>query len=375
MADRLHLAAALLGGQLDVIDPARLQGLLPHPDDVGQQVLGDLGLACGIHQQIAAADVDLVGEGDCDGLARQGVVQIPIEGDDAGHCALLAGRQHRQPVADPQDAGGEGAREAAKIQVGAADILHRQAHRMALQLALHLGILQQGEQGLPLIPGQLVARVDHVVTVQRRDRHNLDVVDAELAGELAILGTDALEHLLAELHQIHLVDRHHELLDAEQTGDKAVAAGLIQHPLASIDENDGEIAGGGAGRHVAGVLLVARGIGDDEFALGGREIAVGHVYGDALLALGLQAVHQQRQIEFLAGGAELLAVGFQRLELIFIDLLGVVQQATDEGALAVVHAAAGEEAQQALVLLGVQVGFDALFADGGLNMVVHDAIP
>jgi hypothetical protein len=44
-----------------------------------------------------------------------------------------------------------------------------------------------------------------------------------------------------------------------------------------------------------------------------------------------------------------------------------VQQAADEGALAVVHAAAGEKTQQALVLLGVQVGFNALFADGGLN--------
>jgi hypothetical protein len=106
-----------------------------------------------------------------------------------------------------------------------------------------------------------------------------------------------------------------------------------------------------------------------------REIAVGHVDGDALLALGLQAVHQQGQVQLLAGGAELLAVGLQRFQLIFIDLLGVVQQATDQGALAVVHAAAGEKAQQALVLLGVQVGFNALFADGGLNMVVHDAIP
>jgi hypothetical protein len=27
------------------------------------------------------------------------------------------------------------------------------------------------------------------------------------------------------------------------------------------------------------------------------------------------------------------------------------------------------------VLLGVQVGFNALFADGGLNVVVHVAIP
>ena len=246
---------------------------------------------------------------------------------------------------------------------------------MTLQLALHFGRLQQGEQGLALIPGQLVARVHHVVTVQGRDRHDVDGVDAELLGEFAVLQADAIEHLLAELHQVHLVHCHHELLDAEQARDKAVAAGLIQHPLAGVDQDDGQIAGGGAGGHVAGVLLMARGVRDDEFALGGGEIAVGHVDGDALLALRLQAVHQQGQVQLLAGGAELLAVGLQRFELIFIDLLGVVQQAADEGALAVVHAAAGEKTQQALVLLGVQVGFNALFADGGLNVVVHDAIP
>ncbi len=343
VADGLHLTATLLGGQLDVVDPTWLQGRLPHPDDMGQQVLGHLRTVGGIHQQVAAADIDLVGEGDGDGLPRQGVLQIPVEGDDAGHRALLARRQHSKPVAHPQDAGGERPREATKIEVGAVHILHRQAHRMALQLALHFRRLQQGKQGFPLIPGQLVALVDHVVTVQRRDRHDMDGVDAELLGELAVIGTDALEHLLTELHQIHLVDRHHELLDAEEARDKAVATGLIQHAFAGVDQYDGQITGGGAGRHVAGVLLVARGIRDDKFALGGGEITVGHVDGDALLALRLQAVDQQRQVQLLAGGAELLAVGLQRFELIFINLLGVVQQATDKGALAVIHAAAGEK--------------------------------
>ena len=97
---------------------------------------------------------------------------------------LFARRQHRQLVADPQDAGGERPREAAKIEVGAVDVLYRQAHRVTLQLALcilyHIGRLQQSKQGFAFVPGQLVARVDHVVTVQRRDRHDMDGVDAEL---------------------------------------------------------------------------------------------------------------------------------------------------------------------------------------------------
>ena len=48
-------------------------------------------------------------------------------------------------------------------------------------------------------------------------------------------------------------------------------------------------------------------VGDDELAPLGREEAVGDVDGDALLALGGEAVHQQREIEVVALRAELSA--------------------------------------------------------------------
>lgn len=119
-----------------------------------------------------------------------------------------------------------------------------------------------------------------------------------------------------------------------------------------------------------------RGIGDDKFTFFGREIAIGHVDGDALLALGLQAVHQQRQIELFALGADAFAVAVQRRQLILVDLAGIVQQAANQGAFAVVDAAAGQKAQQALVLLRVQIGFDAaLVSDLLCNCVVHPAAP
>ena len=57
------------------------------------------------------------------------------------------------------------------------------------------------------------------------------------------------------------------------------------------------VGGRGAGDHVARVLLVARRVGDDELALVGGEEAVGDVDGDALLALGRQAVDQQREVD------------------------------------------------------------------------------
>ena len=65
----------------------------------------------------------------------------------------------------------------------------------------------------------------------------------------------------------------------------------------------------------------------------GGKIAVGHVDGDALFALGLQAIDQQRQIDIAAGSAELGADPADGGELVFVDHLGVVQQAADQGAL------------------------------------------
>ncbi len=91
-------------------------------------------------------------------------------------------------------------------------------------------------------------------------------------------------------------------------------------------------------------------VGDDELAVGGGEVAVGYVDGDALLALGAQAVGELGEVDgggYVGGGG--LGDG---ADVIFVDVLRVVEQAADEGGFAVVHAAGGGEAQQLLGLLG-----------------------
>ena len=99
-------------------------------------------------------------------------------------------------------------------------------------------------------------------------------------------------------------------------------------------------------------------VGHDELAVLGREEPVGDVDGDALLALGGEAVDQEREVELAALGADLLRVGLERGEVVLEDELGVVEQPADEGGLAVVDAAAGDEAQHRLVLVLVEVGVD-----------------
>jgi len=64
--------------------------------------------------------------------------------------------------------------------------------------------------------------------------------------------------------------------------------------------------------------------GDDEFALVGGEEAVGDIDGDALLALGLQSVDQQRKVDVAAGGAELLGVLLQCRQMILKEQLGII---------------------------------------------------
>ena len=137
--------------------------------------------------------------------------------------------------------------------------------------------------------------------------------------------------------EIHLVDAEHEVLHLEQRRDHRVAARLLEHPLARVDQHEREVGGGRAGHHVARVLHVPGRVGDDELAARSREVAVGDVDRDALLALGAQAVGEQREVGVVE--AAIAAGALHRFELILEDLLRLQQQTPDERALAVVDRA------------------------------------
>ncbi|MNG14796.1 hypothetical protein D3C84_985820 [compost metagenome] len=111
---------------------------------------------------------------------------------------------------------------------------------------------------------------------------------------------------------------------------------------------------------------MARGVGNDELALGRGEVTVGHVDGDALLALGLQAIDQQRQVDIVTGGADFFRIAGNGFQMVFVDHLGVVQQAPDQGALAVVDVTAGQKAQQLFTFVLGQVSEDVLADQFGL---------
>jgi len=238
--------------------------------------------------------------------------------------------------------------------------LHRHAEGLVQVVAGDLDLFQVAKQGGAVVPGGPTTRFNDIVAAQGREWDARDLLEAESGGELFVFFADCVEAAGGKIDQVHLVDRQHHLADADQRDQVTVAPGLGQHPFAGIDEDHRHLGGGGAGDHVAGVLLVAGSVGDDELALVGGEEAVGDVDGDPLFALGLQPVEQQRIVDLTPLGADLFAVALQGGELILEDHLRVPEQTPDQGALAVVDAAAGDEAQQRLLLLGLQVGMDVL---------------
>ena len=177
-----------------------------------------------------------------------------------------------------------------------------------------------------------------------------------LAAKAAKSQTIRSKTALSQPTKVDLVDRDDDVADAEQRADRGVALGLDQHALPGVDHQHGEVGGRGAGRHVAGVLLVAGRVGDDEGAPRRREEAIGDVDGDALLALGLEPVDEQGEIDVLAGRAVAPRILLERRQLVLEDQLGIIEEAADQGRLAVIDRAAGEEAQQALFARLQQLG-------------------
>ena len=207
-----------------------------------------------------------------------------------------------------------------------------------------MDVLEVVEQGWAVIPGHPVRPLDDVVAVERRDRDEPDVVDVESRRPGAEVGHDPLVRVLVVSDQIHLVDGDHEVRDTQQRCDEGVASGLLDDARPSIDQDDRQIGFRRPGDHVPRVLNVARRVGDDELSASRREVPIGDIDGDPLLALGAEAIHQQGQVDL--GPPSPAAGALERGQLVVEDLLRLVQQTTDERALAVVHGADRREPEQ-----------------------------
>jgi hypothetical protein len=180
--------------------------------------------------------------------------------------------------------------------------------------------------------------------VQRRDRDECQVGDVEPTSPGGELVLDLVEHGPVVVDEVHLVDAQQEVRDPQQRRDERVALRLLEDALAGVDQDQGQVGCRRARHHVARVLNVPGGVGDDELPPRGREVPVRHVDRDALLPLRSQPVGQQGEVGVLV--TPFTAGALDRLELILEDLLRVVQQTADERALAVVDRACGRQPQE-----------------------------
>jgi len=79
-------------------------------------------------------------------------------------------------------------------------------------------------------------------------------------------------------------------------------------------------------------------IGDDKLTFRSGKVAVGHIDGYALFALGAEAVGKQGEINHFVAFPD--AGPLNRLELILEDGFAIVQQPADQGTFPVINAAA-----------------------------------
>ena len=271
--------------------------LLVHPDEGGFELVGDGRGRVGGGDDVAPAHVDVVGQRQRHALAGHRDRLVAVGRDDARDARLASRRQHAHAIARAHGAAHHGAGIATELGVRAGHQLDRHAEGAGRRLVADLDGLQMTDQTGAVVPGHGGAMLDDVVAVDRARRNGRDVRETHARGKLPIVGGDGLEAVAGVPDQIHLVHREHDVADAEERGQVAVTAGLREHALARIDEDHGEVRRRRGRDHVAGVLLVPRGVGHDELAALRREEPIGHVDGDALHPLRHQPIDQEGEVE------------------------------------------------------------------------------
>ena len=325
------------------------QRLLAQPHHVdGEAVCGLQCLARTSRDDIAAGHIDLVIEREGDGLAGLRALQI---GDVAfgvqvvRHDAVDDGRAPRvgddHRVTRRYAAGDDGAGVATEVVLCAHDELDRQAEGLLALAHDRLPDFQRTEQGGTRVPGHPLGSGGDVVADEGTDRDGLHIGHIEAGRSDAHLADDLLEGRMVVADQVHLVDSNEDGLHTHERADREVPVRLRTHSTRGIDHQHGDVAVGCGNRHVAGVLLMPRGVGDeDAAAVGEVHVTVGDVDRDALLALGLQTVGQQGVVDLPHGDRRSATTGASGvLEGVERHGVGLGEEAADERRLPVVDGA------------------------------------
>ena len=167
-----------------------------------------------VEGQLVLNDVDLAVEDDGRREWRVGLVEVAVHGNDAFDDGFLARGQGHDFVARPDSAGGDGAAEAAEVQVRTVNVLDWKAEVDKVAVRRDMHVLEDVHERAAVVPGRVLGGVDDVVTVERGQRHELYIGQLELAGELSVVGLNLLIARFAKVDKVHLVDGDDDMLDA-----------------------------------------------------------------------------------------------------------------------------------------------------------------
>ena len=283
------------------------------------ELVGNRRTMIGRGEHIAARDIDFACERHRHRRSRAGALNGALRTQHVLDPARLPRRQDDNRIARRDRTGRDRSSKAAEIGARPVHPLHGHPERLGSTVIVDLDRLQVSHQRRATVPGRPRTRRQHVIPEARGQRNRPDILESERRRERGELGNDPVKNILTEIDEVDLIDRQHHIANAEQTRDHRVPSRLRHQPFRRIDQDHGEIAVRCPGRHVARILFMPRRIGDDEMAARCREITIGDVDGDALLALGLEAIEQQREIDILTGRAVLARIALQRRHVIVED--------------------------------------------------------
>ena len=302
-----------------------------------------LGLS-GHRRDLAAPDVDLVGQREAGRLLRRRLVpRRTVEDLDAVDTALLPGRIEDHFVARRNAAALHGAGDDPAVVVvlrELVDALHRHAEHRARQRRTVLERLERFEHGGPVVPGEAARGRDQVLAGYAADRNEARGRHAEPAEKLAVLADDPIEDVLAVAHQVHLVDDDGDLPDTEHRQHEPVAARVLPDAFMGVDHEQRRLGPRGPGDHVLQELDVPGRVEDDVVPSRGLEEHAGRVDGDPLRLLVLEGVDQEGVLERLGVA---LARQPDRIQLSLWKRARVRQQPSEDGALAVIDVAGNHD--------------------------------
>ena len=162
----------------------------------------------------------------------------------------------------------------------------------------------------------------HVVSAECRERYACHILHSHSIRESLVFIPDSPEDLLAVVNEVHLIHSKYNMPDTQQRHQISMTARLRHHTCTCIHKDYCQIGCGAARYHVSRILFVSRGVGYDELAFVGGEVAICHIDGDSLLALRLQSVQQQCVVD-LAGSSipHTSRIALQCRELVLVQLL------------------------------------------------------